>query len=379
MSRTDHVYQALLEALGGRSPVILRDANADIAQDLAEWRAALRFHGIAGAIPASAKLPEPLLEAIAAERQAAKILALARHEVLATLTGALHAAGIEALALKGARLAYTVYSQPWQRPSGDIDLLIRPADLPRARKLFRTNGFVPDPAAPATFAQTAWVSGPHFGQRVAVDLHTAMSSAPVIAAALSPDPFAAKVRLDAIGADAWGTDGADTLMHLALNRAAHLHFGYGHDDTLVRHEDRLGWLVDADRLARGLAAADWTALCTATLRSGLHRSVGELLQKATDALHTPVPQEILAKLADQQGDDTALAYYAAASEMQRVLANVRALPARNRLSYARLHLFPPRTTVMQRHPDKAGWPLPALYAFRLARGVRALWRGLFGK
>ena len=57
------------------------------------------------------------------------------------LLRALAEEGIRALALKGPFLGEAIYGDPGRRPAGDIDLLVAPAELPRAVALARRAGY----------------------------------------------------------------------------------------------------------------------------------------------------------------------------------------------------------------------------------------------
>jgi hypothetical protein len=68
-------------------------------------------------------------------RDAARRQALESQVQAAALThldGMLSAAGVTGVVFKGSAAARS-YAEPWTRPAGDIDLLLRPADLPAAR------------------------------------------------------------------------------------------------------------------------------------------------------------------------------------------------------------------------------------------------------
>ena len=66
-----------------------------------------------------------------------------RAHVLTDILGRFQAAGIGVLVLKGAAIAYLVYSQPVLRPMRDIDILVRAADVYRAYELLPEIGFTP--------------------------------------------------------------------------------------------------------------------------------------------------------------------------------------------------------------------------------------------
>jgi hypothetical protein len=100
----------------------------------------LLFQGlssVANAVPA-----EPM--GVLAERYQAnlhKALFLSRE--LISILDCLESAGVEAMPYKGLALAETIYGDIALRQSGDIDLLIRPQDLPRICQALAPLGFVP--------------------------------------------------------------------------------------------------------------------------------------------------------------------------------------------------------------------------------------------
>jgi len=70
-----------------------------------------------------------------------KALFLSRE--LISILDCLESAGVEAMPYKGLALAETIYGDIALRQSGDIDLLIRPQDLPRICQALAPLGFVP--------------------------------------------------------------------------------------------------------------------------------------------------------------------------------------------------------------------------------------------
>lgn len=60
---------------------------------------------------------------------------------LAAILGALQPAGIPVILLKGLHLAKLVYPQAALRPMADIDLLLRPDDLPQAAQILQSLGY----------------------------------------------------------------------------------------------------------------------------------------------------------------------------------------------------------------------------------------------
>ncbi len=62
-------------------------------------------------------------------------------EALGEIVDALDAAGIVHVVLKGAALAHILYPRPDLRPMGDLDILVAPAEAPRAQDVLRSVGF----------------------------------------------------------------------------------------------------------------------------------------------------------------------------------------------------------------------------------------------
>ena len=79
--------------------------------------------------------PSKLISRIAEEARLAGLWEVTHGAALAKLLKALADAGVDAVLMKGTALAYSVYDDPSARRRGDSDLLIRPADLERARKV----------------------------------------------------------------------------------------------------------------------------------------------------------------------------------------------------------------------------------------------------
>ncbi|WP_394268816.1 nucleotidyltransferase family protein [Qipengyuania sp.] len=81
-----------------------------------------------------------------AAHRANAIAILAQRRALTLALAILGEAGIRSVSLKGAALAWTVWPNPADRVMRDLDLLVAPADAPRAYRLLRAAGWAgPDP------------------------------------------------------------------------------------------------------------------------------------------------------------------------------------------------------------------------------------------
>jgi hypothetical protein len=108
------------------------------------------------------------------------IHALVLERTLLALWSRLQAAEVEAVVLKGSALAHGVYPDPSWRPFGDIDLLVRDKQWPKALKALSSCGFQrryqePRPGFTARFGHAALLED---SQHVEVDLHRTLVAGP---------------------------------------------------------------------------------------------------------------------------------------------------------------------------------------------------------
>ncbi|MFI5182196.1 MAG: nucleotidyltransferase family protein [Thermoanaerobaculia bacterium] len=93
-------------------------------------------------LPGTSEFPPALAEFLAHERAASARRASVLAGILANVTGALEAAGVPTVALKGAVLAFRHYPAPELRPMGDLDLLLaEPSRLADATAILETVGW----------------------------------------------------------------------------------------------------------------------------------------------------------------------------------------------------------------------------------------------
>lgn len=155
----------------------LRDAAAGV-DDWSELAWLAEQHGLAPLVRKHAKrcnlgLPEKTrhqLTAMALRHHAAsRIQGLALLDIVDALTEA----NIPHVVLKGAVLAVDVYPHPELRPRKDIDLLVAPADGPRAAATLRGIGFSDssDPQPRGTHHHLPALMRERDGYRVSVEIH----------------------------------------------------------------------------------------------------------------------------------------------------------------------------------------------------------------
>jgi hypothetical protein len=197
-------------------------------------------HGLRGVLLHHARevglAPEGTDAWLAAERAVQKRQRAALDEA----TAALSAADVRAVALKGPLLGARVYPAPGRRPSTDLDLMIREAELERAVRALATAGWLPSDDRKAASFYREHHHHVHLARAGApmVELHhRALSSFGVL---VPSEELVARARPYG---GAWVLTPEDEWLYLAVHAASHVF-------------ERLGWLYDLKLLARA-EQIDW--------------------------------------------------------------------------------------------------------------------------
>jgi hypothetical protein len=279
-------------------------------------------------------VPQPVAARLHAAAQAQSRRALRRAAELLALLELLGREGIAAVALKGPALAVRLYGDPALRPCRDLDLLLRPADVPLAVRLLAARGYPAGPWARTPAAERALGrSQCHRALRrpdgEIVELHWALAS-PAFPAPL--DAARVWTRLDTVvlgGRPVPTLAPDDLLLFLCAHGAKH---GWV----------RLAWLGDVARLLTARPDLAGPALLARAQAAGAERLVLLGLLLAADLLAAPVPAPL--------------------RERARASGPVRTLAAMVR---RRLFLLPWR--------DLAGWE-GELFRARTRERWRDVWR-----
>ena len=192
----------------------------------------------------------------------------------------LAAVGIEVIPYKGLALAEAIYGDIALRQSGDIDLLIRPHDLPRIREAVKDLGYIPhsplseaeescyletgyecafDGAAGRNLLEVHWAIQPRF---YAVDFDV-------------EGLFQRAVQLSVAGHAMKTPCAEDLFLILSLHAAKHV---WG----------RLIWLCDLDRIMK-LPELNWDRIAAQAIRLGIVRILRVSMFLSNRLLSTPIP------------------------------------------------------------------------------------------
>lgn len=284
--------------LGARTALTpdARDRLADLVRGGLDWERLWALGHLHEVVPLLAEtLPAAVGDAVPADwlararkRRHVTLSTNARlGEALLSILGGMDTAGVAAMPVKGLVIAEGLYGSLAARPCADLDVLVRPADLPAARDVLRGLGFA-QRAVPGykalvhQFHDPAWGRGTGH-EHVRVELHWA---------------------LWADSAHRLGTDGLwersiagslmdvpirtmspeDTLLHLSIHR--------------TRSALRLRWVVDvAELVGRHGAGLDWPAYLERARVAGARTSSWVVLTLARDLFDAAVPADVLDALA----------------------------------------------------------------------------------
>jgi len=219
------------------------------------------------------------------QRHWARNLALTEHwaELIALLRGE----GVDVITHKGMALVHTVYPDIGLRPMADIDLLIRPVDLPTVKRALRTAGYrTPGDTMEAEEAFRGYL---HFVRNsTIIDLHWELANYTRFEGIVEVDHDGLwnRARPLAVGnAQGLMLSPEDMLLHLALHVTLGSEFG------------RLIWFTDVDAvLGRCGSTLDWERVLEEATRWRVRALLGFTLQVCRESFGTSIPSDVLSQL-----------------------------------------------------------------------------------
>jgi hypothetical protein len=199
---------------------------------------------------------------------------------------ALRLAGAEAIPVKGILLAETMYGGLALRSLGDLDVLVRPADLPAARTELHSLGYAQAPEPGFENAHHLFHDPPYYrdseGGPVCLELHWGLWASRFFR--LGAEPLWRRSLIGRVhGADVRLLSNEDTLLHLAIHRS--------------RSALRLRFVCDvAELLQRHNATLDWEYVLEQAAAAGARTALFYALALAVDLLDAPLKPGILSRL-----------------------------------------------------------------------------------
>ena len=232
-------------------------ARAQAGVDWGEWFELVRWHRL---VPharrslraAVAVMPADWAERLAAETVTIAARSLARTHQLATLLRALDADGVRALPFKGPALSLAAYGELGVRDGVDLDVVVCPGDVDRARATLVRAGYTPASAMSPAQERTLQRSFGHFVYNapdggVKVELHWRFAARRYPWSLTVEDVFARATTID-LGGFVANTAGPTGFAIASPDHTDQLLLQVMHG---TRHQwERLEWLVAFVQLLR---------------------------------------------------------------------------------------------------------------------------------
>lgn len=197
------------------------------------------------------------------------------------LCGILEQKDIRVVVLKGAGLATTVYEQPEERQYRDLDLLVAPADVPRALALLAETGYQLDcdPEIAEAYRQHHFHLPLAAPGKLPLELHWALTRPDDPYFLTAADLFESRLlpEVDAVPLPMPGMEAQ--LLHIAAN---------GLRDGFTE----LKRLVDTDRILQSGRKIDWQRLAASAAERKLDLALRLSLELASRMLQTPLGPEV---------------------------------------------------------------------------------------
>jgi hypothetical protein len=311
------------------------------------------------------EVPDRLRSLLDAEMNRHAAADLVREAELRACLAGLDEAGVAALVMKGAQLAYSHYPRPDLRPRSDTDVLIAAEARDRVDEVLVRLGYTNLEQATGEFltGQSTYLRHRDAVSVHALDVHWRIAN---------PQPFANFLSFEEAQHDAVpivglsdrarGLSDVHALLVACVHRVAH------HYDA-----DRLIWLYDIHLIASRLVDAEWAAFAALSERGGVTAVCGRSLERAAQQFGTRIPAFLLEPGTPSHRNREATAAYLKPDRrhVQRVVEDMRALRSwSDRLQLAKEHLLPPASYMRDVYAPSSAAPLPLLYVRRMFRGAR---------
>jgi hypothetical protein len=320
-----------------------------------------RLHLLLADSLSPAERAEPATTELRRELRQAAALDLRSTDAIAALLDGFAAAGVDALLIKGAGLAHTIYPGPHLRVRADTDILIERACLVAAERVLVGTGWHRPVERQVALTAAQYHYTRNQGAAHHIDLHWRVANPQVFAHALSfPELRARAVSVPSLGAHARTPGFADALFLACLHRVAH------HDDEI-----QLLWLWDVHLLVQRMSPEDRGVFAGLAERERMRAVCRRGVALALECFGTPGASELTEALGEPMaGGEPSARFIRDSRPVTALVSDLGRLRRwQDRVTYLAEHLFPSRAYMQSVYP---GWPqvlLPLAYGYRIARGA----------
>lgn len=294
------------------------------------------------------------------------------YHALEAILQALAASGVPAILLKGAALAQTVYENPALRPMGDLDLLVRPADVDTALAALAGLGYRPwqhEPAPGSTRTYENEIMLRREGAPAPLEVHWGLYDSPHYQEHLPMEWFWQTARPQRSGdASALILGPEAQVLHLC----GHLILHHGKDARL------LWWHDIAEVIVHYRQEIDWPTLLGQASACDLVYPLQQVLPRIASEWRAPIPPaalEELRLLRPSRAEERIYArlsagYRPAGRRLLDDLADTSS--CRRRLRMAMTNIFPTVAYMQRRYRIRHRLLVPFFYPYRWFLGLRGL-------
>lgn len=216
------------------------------------------------------------------ERNRAQILsALAMTAELLRLLEDFRNNSIEVLAIKGPALSLRAYGDPGMRQYGDLDLLLRSADIEPATRLMVKAGY--EPQVPLSAIRNRKIPGEYLfrkiSTRILAELHTELSLRYFPRTLPIDEYFQRQSKVAVDGREVPAMAAEDEFVHICVHGTKHLW-------------ERLLWIADVAAILAHPEKLNWKLVRDSALQVGATRMVHLGMLLAHDVLGARLPAEM---------------------------------------------------------------------------------------
>jgi putative nucleotidyltransferase-like protein len=343
----------------------LKGADAPISTVIVDAARRHGIHLVLAHVGGGVAQDDGIRAALSADLRKAAIADLLREAILRRLLADLAAAGVNPLLIKGAGLAYTLYRQPHLRPRGDVDLLIRRADLETADRALVAAGWrrAVEQTSERVTSQRHYALGETPSIAEQLDVHWKIAVPQIFGDTLGFEELAARaVPIAALGPAARTLSRPDALLLACLHRVAH------HQDAID-----LLWLWDIHLLASGLSDPERALFTELAIRRSMRAVCVRGLELAWGCFATPRVMDLIDALRPAAADppEPSMRFLGGGLRQVDLLRGDLATLSgwRARVALVGGHLFPNAAYMRSMYPR---WPVAALpfaYVHRIVRGA----------
>jgi hypothetical protein len=301
---------------------------------------------------------------------------MVRRTQLDNLLQKLEKAGIGPLVLKGAALGESIYSDVFQRPTADIDILVTKKDFEAARSVFLENGYRSKRGDRRD--QMGWSCDEEFlpaagdeNRQYVVEIHWTLSSHAQLLNKIEAEHLIGR------------SDSTNGLKHSfqVLNPVdalvfACLHLFYKHITEL-----RLIWLYDIHLLARRIESHGlWYEVITLSQAWQARLALKNCLQLAHEWFESPFPEEVAdlnykpATVDEMQMFNLAIFQLEHGQRhgwLRKHLFQLERLKGWDKYRYLKSRLLPTRQEIVANYPRLHLWPGPFVHLGRFVMMLKS--------